>query len=75
MITYTYDLDVTPGGVPLSVHASQYDGDSRTFVFRLFSSAGEKSPESHIIQQYSRGQLILLGQEFPEKAGTDIERR
>ena len=43
MITYTYDLDVTPGGVPLSVHASQYDGDSRTFVFRLFSSAGELS--------------------------------
>ena len=43
MITYTYDLDVTPGGVPLSVHASQYDGESRTFVFRLFSSAGELS--------------------------------
>ena len=43
MITYTYDLDLTPGGVPLSVHASQYDGDSRTFVFRLFSSAGELS--------------------------------
>ena len=40
MITYTYDLDITPGGVPLSIHASQYDDSSRTYKFRLFSSAG-----------------------------------
>ena len=37
MITYTYDLDVTPGGVPLSVHASQYDGDSRTFDAQVYA--------------------------------------
>ena len=41
MITYTFDLDVTPGGIPLTIHASQYDASSRTFLFRLFSSAGE----------------------------------
>lgn len=40
MITYTFDLDITPGGVPLSVHTSQYDDNSRTYKFRLFSSAG-----------------------------------
>lgn len=40
MLNYQYDLDVTPGSVPLYIHASQYDGESRTFEFRLFSSAG-----------------------------------
>lgn len=41
MITYHYNLDVVPGGVPLIIHASQYDAGSRAIVFSLFSSVGE----------------------------------
>ena len=41
MITYNYDLDLVPGGVPLTVHVSQYDVGSRAIIFSLFSSTGE----------------------------------
>ena len=39
MLTRTYELDMVPGGVPLSIHLSQYDSDV-TLVFQLFSSQG-----------------------------------
>lgn len=39
MITYEYDLDVTPGGVPVCVNLSQYD-ENYELIFNLFSSKG-----------------------------------
>ena len=39
MLTRTYDLDMIPGGIPLSIHLSQYDSDV-TLVFQLYSSHG-----------------------------------
>jgi len=40
MLTQTYDLNLTPGGVPLHIDVSQYDAASRTLVFNLFSADG-----------------------------------
>lgn len=39
MITYEYDLDVTPGGTPICVNLSQYDQDYE-LKFRLYSRQG-----------------------------------
>lgn len=39
MITYEYDLDVTPGGAPVCVNLSQYDEDFE-LKFRLYSREG-----------------------------------
>lgn len=40
MINTTYNLDLTPGGIPLVVHASQYDANSRFLVFNLLERDG-----------------------------------
>ena len=40
MINTTYNLDLTPGGIPLVVHASQYDANSRYLVFNLLERDG-----------------------------------
>ena len=40
MLQTTYQLSVTPGGVPLVIHVSQYDTGSRTLVFELTSESG-----------------------------------
>ena len=45
MITHSFDLNMTPGGVPLIVHLSQYDDDF-TLVFNLYSSMGDFTIES-----------------------------
>lgn len=45
MITYRNKLDVTPGGVPLVVYASQYDSDF-TLEFELYSTDGTFTIES-----------------------------
>lgn len=39
MLTRTYDLDMVPGRIPLSIHLSQYDSDV-TLVFQLYASQG-----------------------------------
>ena len=39
MLCRTYELDMVPGGIPLSVHLSQYDSDV-TLVFQLYASQG-----------------------------------
>ena len=39
MVTYEYDLDVTPGGVPVQVNLSQYDQDYE-LRFKLYSRNG-----------------------------------
>ena len=39
MLSRTYELDMVPGGIPLSVHLSQYDSDV-TLIFQLFASQG-----------------------------------
>ncbi len=41
MLTTHHDIDVSPGGVPLLVHVSQYDVASREIVFHLISSSGQ----------------------------------
>lgn len=40
MIECKYDLDVTPGSIPLRIYISQYDQKSRAITLRLFSSVG-----------------------------------
>lgn len=39
MVTYEYDLDVTPGGIPVQVNLNQYDQDY-ILKFRLYSRNG-----------------------------------
>ena len=39
MLKRTYELDMVPGGIPLSIHLSQYDSDV-TLVFQLYASQG-----------------------------------
>ena len=39
MITYSYDIDMSPGGVPIFIHVNQYDDDF-SIVFSLYSSSG-----------------------------------
>lgn len=40
MIIHDYDLNIVPGGVPLTVRLSQYDSDI-SLVFRLYASKGD----------------------------------
>ena len=39
MLRRTYELDMVPGGIPLSIHLSQYDSDVQ-LVFQLYASQG-----------------------------------
>ena len=39
MITYTFDLDVVPGGIPVKVPLKQYE-DACTLVFNVYASKG-----------------------------------
>ena len=39
MLNRTFELDMVPGGIPLSVHLSQYDSDV-TLNFQLYASSG-----------------------------------
>lgn len=39
MLKRTYELDMVPGGIPLSIHLSQYDSDV-LLVFELYASQG-----------------------------------
>ena len=39
MLKRTYELDMVPGGIPLSIHLSQYDSDVQ-LIFQLYASQG-----------------------------------
>ena len=39
MLRRTYELDMVPGGIPLSIHLSQYDSDVQ-LIFQLYASQG-----------------------------------
>lgn len=52
MITYDYDIDVTPGSVPLIVPMTQYS-DAFTLVFTLYSSIGVLSLASGMTGEIS----------------------
>lgn len=39
MISQTYDLNLIPSQIPVTIHCSQYDDGSRTFVFNLYEGA------------------------------------
>lgn len=43
MQTTTYKLNVTPGGVPLTIHISQYDVGLRQYTFQPYTTVGEFS--------------------------------
>ncbi len=51
MITTTYDLNLSPGGVPLIIPISQYDAASRILVFNLYSSDGVVSLASGAVAE------------------------
>ena len=40
LFSTAYDIDVSPGGIPLTIDASQYDADARTICFNLISRSG-----------------------------------
>ena len=44
-ITYTHDLDMSPGVIPATVHVNQYDDDF-SIVFTLYSTKGTFTVES-----------------------------
>lgn len=51
MLKRTYELDMVPGGIPLSIHLSQYDSDV-LLVFRLYASQGTLTiPENGVVAQ------------------------
>lgn len=39
MISQTYDLNLIPSQIPVTIHCSQYDDGSRTFVLNLYEGA------------------------------------
>lgn len=41
MQTTSYKLNVTPGGVPLTIHISQYDVGLRQYTFQPYTNVGE----------------------------------
>ena len=48
MLNRTFELDMVPGGIPLSVHLSQYDSDV-TLNFQLYASSGVLNiPEENV---------------------------
>lgn len=54
MLKRTYELDMVPGGIPLSIHLSQYDSDVQ-LVFELFASQGELNIPSTGVSAEIRG--------------------
>ena len=48
MLTSRFEIDVTPGGIPPVVNASQYDAGSRTLEFTLISGTGDFVPPSGV---------------------------
>ena len=51
MLRRTYELDMVPGGIPLSIHLSQYDSDVQ-LVFQLYASQGSLSiPDTGVTAQ------------------------
>ena len=45
MLKRTYELDMVPGGIPLSIHLSQYDSDVQ-LIFQLYASQGRRAATS-----------------------------
>lgn len=54
MLYRTYGLDMVPGGIPLSIHLSQYDSDV-TLIFELYASQGTLSIPSTGVSAQIRG--------------------
>ncbi len=54
MLKRTYELDMVPGGIPLSIHLSQYDSDVQ-LVFELYASQGELNIPSSGVTAEIRG--------------------
>ena len=51
MLRRTYELDMVPGGIPLSIHLSQYDSDVQ-LTFQLYASQGTLAiPETGVTAQ------------------------
>ena len=54
MLYRTYGLDMVPGGIPLSIHLSQYDSDV-TLIFELYASQGTLNIPSTGVSAQIRG--------------------
>ena len=54
MLYRTYGLDMVPGGIPLSIHLSQYDSDV-TLIFELYASQGTLNIPSTGVTAQIRG--------------------
>ena len=64
MLRRTYELDMVPGGIPLSIHLSQYDSDV-TLIFELYASQGTLSiPSTGVTAQIIRN-IVLRGRFLP----------
>ena len=51
MLRRTYELDMVPGGIPLSIHLSQYDSEVQ-LTFQLYASQGTLAiPETGVTAQ------------------------
>lgn len=48
MLNENLSINVTPGGVPVVIHISQYDVGLRTFVFTPYTSHGTFTPDSAV---------------------------
>ena len=77
MLKRTYELDMVPGGIPLSIHLSQYDSDVQ-LVFQLYASQGTLAiPDTGVTAQIRGTKLDGNGisaectfQDFPETPWT-----
>lgn len=48
MLRENLSINITPNGVPLVIHISQYDVGLRTFVFTPYTSAGTFTPDTAV---------------------------
>lgn len=59
MLRRTYELDMVPGGIPLSIHLSQYDSDVQ-LIFQLYASQGALAiPDTGVRRQLSRIRVMI----------------
>ncbi len=65
MNSNTYKLDITPGGIPLVIHISQYDAGLRQYTFEPYTSVGEFSyvPDAVVTLEATKPDGYMVVQE------------
>ena len=59
MLQRTYELDMVPGGIPLSIHLSQYDSDV-TLIFQLYASQGILCNNTPVVEKMTKNWYNIL---------------